>query len=267
MTSAPVTPAIERSLVLRAPPDRVWNALTRPDELSKWLGQRADLRLEVGYDGWIEWDGHGRYPLRVEEVVAPSRFAWRWMNKPAEVIDLTRATLVEWMLEPTPFGGTRLHLRETGFDSTDRRAGNAMGWLAELGDLLEYVAEQPRDVGVRRTWQLDAPAGLVWAALADQGRLAAWWAGAPGTDVRVESIEPETYIAWLWAPATNAPADASDEVAVEWALEADDGGQTKLRLLMTGFVTGEALREGAAFIDDVALPALERLLGARAGSA
>lgn len=260
-------PAIERSLTLRASPERVWAALTQPAELSQWLGQGADVRLEVGYDGWIEWDGHGRYPLRVVEVIAPRRFAWRWMNQPAEIIDPSRATLVEWDLEPIPSGGTRIRLRESGFTSPDGRTGNAMGWLSELGDLLEYVAEQPRDVGVRRTWQLDAPAGLVWAALTDDGRLAAWWAGAPGTDVRVESVEPETYVAWLWAPATDAPTDASDDVAVEWALEADADGQTKLRLLMTGFVTGEALREGAAFIDDVALPALERLLGAGAASA
>jgi len=265
MNTAPATPTIERSLVLRASPERVWNALTRADELSKWLGQRADLRLEVGYDGWIEWDGHGRYPLRVEEVVAPNRFAWRWMNKPADVIDLARATLVEWVLEPTPFGGTRLRLRESGFDSTDRRTGNAMGWMAELGDLLEYVAEQPRDVGVRRTWQLAASPERGWAAFVDNADLAAWWRGAPGADPRVESVEQGTYVAWLWAPATDAPAHARDEVSVEWALEADEDGATKLRLLMTGFVSGEALREAAAYIDDVAWPALERLLSAGRG--
>ncbi len=253
-------PAIERSLVLRASPERVWAALTQSDELSQWLGQGADVRLEVGYDGWIEWDGHGRYPLRVVEVAAPSRFAWRWMNKPAEVIDPDRATLVEWDLEPIPSGGTRLRLRESGFDSADGRAGNAMGWLSELGDLLEYVAEQPRDVGVRRTWQVAAPSDRVWSAFSDPVGLATWWRDAPGSELRVESVETGTYVAWLWAPTTDAPADPSDEVSVEWALEDEDGGTTKLRLLMTGFVTGEALREAAAYVDDVAWPGLERLL-------
>ena len=261
MNPSLTTPAIERSLVLRASPERVWAALTQSDVLSQWLGQGADIRLEVGYDGWIEWDDHGRYPLRVVEIVAPRRFAWRWMNKPAEVIDASRATLVEWDLEPISSGGTRLRLRESGFTSTDGRAGNAMGWLSELGDLLEYVADQPRDVGVRRTWQVAAPSERVWSAFADPAGLAAWWNGAPGSDLQVESIEPETYVAWLWAPATDAPTETSDEVSVEWALEPEADGQTKLRLLMTGFVTGEALREAAAFIDDMAWPALERLLG------
>jgi uncharacterized protein YndB with AHSA1/START domain len=261
MNASLTTPAIERSLVLRAAPERVWAALTRSDELSQWLGQAADVRLEVGYDGWIEWDGHGRFPLRVEEVVAPRRFAFRWMNEPADVIDPRRATLVEWDLEPAESGGTVLRLRESGFDSTSRRAGNAMGWLSELGELLEYVADEPGDVGVRRTWQLDASVARAWSAFTDAALLAAWWKGAPGSDVRVESIEPETYVAWLWAPATDAPVDAGDEVSIEWALEADADDGTKLRLLMTGFVTGQALREAAAFIDDVAWPALDRLLG------
>ena len=73
MTLATTIPAIERTLVLRASPARVWRALTDAGELSHWFGQAADLRPEVGYDGWMEWDGHGRYAMRVEEADAPLR--------------------------------------------------------------------------------------------------------------------------------------------------------------------------------------------------
>ena len=44
MTLTTTIPAIERTLVLRASPERVWRALTDSDELSQWVGQRADLR-------------------------------------------------------------------------------------------------------------------------------------------------------------------------------------------------------------------------------
>lgn len=264
MRSAPATPAIDRSLVLRASPERVWNALTRAEELSLWLGQGADLRLEVGYDGWVEWDGHGRYPLRVVEVVAPSRFAFRWMNEPAEVIDLRRATLVEWTLEPTASGGTLLRLRESGFDSMAGRTGNAVGWLGELGDLLEFVADDPGDVGVRRYWRVEAPAEAVWRAFSEPDRRGAWWdadhlAGRDGQ--RVEHVEPGTYLAWAWAPP-GAPADPAHEISAEWGLEPMTDGQTAIRLLMTGFVGSQALHEAAAYVDDTAMPALLGLLAA-----
>jgi uncharacterized protein YndB with AHSA1/START domain len=261
MNSAVATPAIERSLVLQATPERVWNALTRPEELSKWLGQRADVKLEAGYDGWIEWDGHGRYPLRVVEVEAPRRFTFRWMNEPAEALDPVRATLVEWDLEATASGGTRLHLRESGFDSMAGRAGNAVGWLGELGELVEYVAGEPGDVGVRRSWQLDAPPEVVWRAFDDPDRLAAWWDArvlADRGEQRIEHAEPETYVAWAWTPP-GEPADAALQVSAEWGLEPAADDRTELRLLMTGFVGSQGLREAAAYVDDAALPALRRL--------
>lgn len=95
MTDLATTAAIERFLDLRATPERVWQALTDPDQLASWFGQRADLRPEPGYDGWMEWDGHGRFAMRVEEAVAPTRLVVRWMNEPDVALDPGRSTLVE----------------------------------------------------------------------------------------------------------------------------------------------------------------------------
>src|SRR6266508_6350305 len=39
---------VTRSVVLPAPPDEVWVMLTRPEELSAWLGEVVELELEPG---------------------------------------------------------------------------------------------------------------------------------------------------------------------------------------------------------------------------
>jgi uncharacterized protein YndB with AHSA1/START domain len=48
-----VQPAIERTLRLRASPARVWRALTEPEELNHWFGQRCEIDLRPTGDAWM----------------------------------------------------------------------------------------------------------------------------------------------------------------------------------------------------------------------
>jgi hypothetical protein len=56
MTGTLTTPTIDRWLHLRAAPERVWRALTVPEELAAWFGQRADPRefvpVAISYATW-----------------------------------------------------------------------------------------------------------------------------------------------------------------------------------------------------------------------
>src|SRR6478735_7422917 len=70
--------AIERQVDFRAGPERVWRAITDDRELSTWFGQDAHLVLQEGGLGWFEWDGHGRFPVRVERLDPPRLLVWRW---------------------------------------------------------------------------------------------------------------------------------------------------------------------------------------------
>jgi uncharacterized protein YndB with AHSA1/START domain len=139
MTDAPTqpetVPAIERELSLAASPERVWRALTDPAELSAWFPQRADIQPVPGYVGWMEWDGYGRYAVRVEEVEPLRRFVCRGEPDVGAGVDAPGATTVEWTLTPRPDGGTILHLRESGFLTPEARAGNEDGWTEELAEL------------------------------------------------------------------------------------------------------------------------------------
>ena len=280
MTLTSTIPAIERTLDLRAAPDRVWRALTDADELSQWFGQRADLRPEVGYDGWMEWDGHGRYAMRVEEADAPRRFAVRWMNSQDVPLDPARSSLVEWDLEPTPTGGTRLHLRESGFRDLESRAGNTVGWLAEQAELVQLLATEPWEAGIRRTYTFRSSPDRVWDAFADTEQFHAWWGGGEPTTLRpgalgwwdwpsegrfayrIERVEPPSYLAWTWTVTPDTALDEATEVLrTEWAFEAREDGGTDLHLFESGFTGPDHHRQNSGGWDTDVSPALRQALG------
>lgn len=130
---------IERSMELDLPVDRVWAALTDPDELSSWFSDEADFLPRPGYEGSVTWEKHGSFPLRVEEVEEPRRLSWRWTHEAGGAFVMEESTLVEWTLTATDGGGTRLELRESGFPTDARLAENRGGWTAELGHLVAFL--------------------------------------------------------------------------------------------------------------------------------
>jgi uncharacterized protein YndB with AHSA1/START domain len=135
-----VLPAIERSLELSAPPERVWRAISEPEELARWFPQRAEWDLRPGGEGSFFWEGHGSFPVRVEAVDPPRYLAWRWGREAEEDPGTAEsATLVEWWLDARRDGGTTLRLRESGFRFDTHRTGNEEGWTEELGELVEML--------------------------------------------------------------------------------------------------------------------------------
>ena len=132
--------AIERIVELSVPRERVWRAITEPEELARWFPQKAEWEPEPGREGVFTWDGYGGYAVRVEAAEAPSYLAWRWANQADTPLDsATEVTLVEWWLEERADGGTTLRMQESGFTTREHREGNAQGWDEELGELRELL--------------------------------------------------------------------------------------------------------------------------------
>ena len=112
---------------LRHPPQRVWRALTDPDELRAWAPFEADGSLgTVGATVKLTWVGT---PTAIDTIVTRA--------DPPRVLEY-RDT--RWELEPVT-GGTRLTLWAT----IDRRfiAWGAAGWHISLDVLDRLLAGTP----------------------------------------------------------------------------------------------------------------------------
>jgi uncharacterized protein YndB with AHSA1/START domain len=154
MTQSGLSPEmsrIDQTIDIDAPPERVWRALIRADELSAWFKVTIDGALEPGAEVWMTSQHEGyvgqRFRVRIVEMTEPRRFAWQW--HPGEVdpsVDYAREpmTTVTFTLEATG-AGTRLHVAETRFDAIalTRRTrvyrDNSQGWGEVLGWLRSHV--------------------------------------------------------------------------------------------------------------------------------
>jgi uncharacterized protein YndB with AHSA1/START domain len=93
---------VTREVVLEAPLDEVWDALTDPEQLEEWFANDVELDLEPGGDGVFRWDDGEERRVVVEEVEAGRRFAYSW-DEGSVAIELEEVE-----------EGTRVLVTETG---------------------------------------------------------------------------------------------------------------------------------------------------------
>ena len=145
------TDTIETVLDLPHPQQKVWNAITTPEGLSGWFGNRVTMTLEEGTPIHFEWNEYGDVGGMIETVEAMSCFAYRWRaHGVAEDIEMTAAnsTLVTFELTPLSENQTKLRVVETGFANLPpemrelSHRENSHGWEIELGELVEFLSKE-----------------------------------------------------------------------------------------------------------------------------
>jgi uncharacterized protein YndB with AHSA1/START domain len=150
---ATTTDRIEKEIVIRAPRDRVWKAISDPVEFGAWF--KVDFMgapFEAGkpVHGKMTYPGHegAPYEMVVDRIEAPRLFSFRWHPygiDPSVDYSAEPMTLVEFVLEEVA-GGTRLTITESGFDGIPlaRRAEafrmNSHGWETQIHNIEAYVA-------------------------------------------------------------------------------------------------------------------------------
>ena len=135
------TQTISMEYDLPHPPARVWRALTDPELLAKWV-MANDMRPVVGHAFTFRaeptpwWDGIVHCEVLESDPPRLLRYSWR-SGPESSPLD----TVVTWTLTPTPSGGTRLALEQSGFLPANAFAydGARMGWERMVGQGLTQV--------------------------------------------------------------------------------------------------------------------------------
>jgi uncharacterized protein YndB with AHSA1/START domain len=149
-TNPTTTDRIQKQVVLRATPARVWRALSTAREFGAWFGAKLLDELAPGkaVQMTIEYKGKElTMAMQIERMEPERLLSFRWHPFAVDAsVDYTREpmTLVEIALAAVP-EGTQLTVTESGFDKlpVSRRAQafemNAGGWAAQLENIARHV--------------------------------------------------------------------------------------------------------------------------------
>ena len=144
--------SIEKEIVVRASKERVYAALTTPDQFVKWFALGVEGKLDTaGERPILDFGEFGKFKIFVVAANPYDYFAYRCVPGSiycpqgflGDVLEHP-STLVEFTLE-TVAGGTRVHLKESGIASLPAEVieqtlqGNDDGWAFMIGRLEEYL--------------------------------------------------------------------------------------------------------------------------------
>lgn len=146
------TDRIEREILLKAPRDRVWRALTNAEEFGRWFGVDLSgqtfaaggrVRGRILHPAYT----HVVFDIDIEKMEPPLYLSWRWHPAAIEKgVDYSseKRTLVEFDLKEVA-EGTMLRVTESGFDQVPaaRRAEafrmNSGGWEQQVKNIERHV--------------------------------------------------------------------------------------------------------------------------------
>ena len=157
------TDRIEKKVLLRAPRERVWRAISDARQFGSWFGIEFDgpfvagartigkmvpttvdleaARRQKQYEGF-------KFEFAIDRIEPQRLFSFRWHPfavEPGVDYSKEQPTLVTFELEEAA-GGTMLTVSESGFDRIplERRAkafaANEQGWAAQLKLIEKYLA-------------------------------------------------------------------------------------------------------------------------------
>jgi len=152
--SSPVPDRIDKQVLLRAPRERVWRAVSDSAEFGRWFRVRFDGPFVVGAAVRARVIDPPRYAhltfvVEVEALEPMNLFSYRWHPAaldPAVDYSSEPTTKVTFTLEDAP-GGTLLRVSETGFQALPpaRRAHvfdlNESGWEEQMRRVESHVSQ------------------------------------------------------------------------------------------------------------------------------
>jgi uncharacterized protein YndB with AHSA1/START domain len=163
-----ITMRFER--LIPQPVERVWAALTEPEELNAWFYPFQGT-LAAGETVLIPWEENGGLSSTVVEFDPPRVFAWTWQKAGDP------ESIVRWELSPESSGTRFVLTHALPILAANEPTDTLAGWHEHLDTLVDYLA------GQRRAWSSEH-----WRRLKDQYAVATERERVPGDDGIVETI-------------------------------------------------------------------------------
>lgn len=152
---------IEHTVVLAAPPERVFAALTQPEEITRWWGDdsvywmtNVQQSLRPGgpadYFGTFTANDNVSGPSSgrafgssgVTRAADPPRML-EYTRKYSDGIPCAEETIIRYELEPHE-AGTRLTVRHRGFETEEMGEQHIHGWERAFSWLDDYLTTESR---------------------------------------------------------------------------------------------------------------------------
>lgn len=197
---------VRQSILIPTSRERVWQAITEPEQIAQWLlppALGAQLKLSAG--GELHMDMFGmEVPLATLEIIEPSQRVTTY-GLPDRLIATTYVLGEE-------DGGTCVTVTMTGFEALpenarqDRLGPSGAAWEKGLANLKAYLAgaelpfpqgyvaalfgyrrETKQTFAVERSIWIAAPLERVWQAVTDPVQIERWF--SPGTAWQLTTLE------------------------------------------------------------------------------
>lgn len=132
-------PDIRQTVILRAPIEKVWKAVSTAEGIAAWFMPPSDFRTEIGFEFLLNAGPFGQSPCKVTEVDPPNRLSFNWGKdwtltfELAELQGETEFTLIH-------AGWTADMATEFGEPHDIVRGRMDQGWTGILQKLSGYVA-------------------------------------------------------------------------------------------------------------------------------
>ncbi len=144
---------IERTILLPVPRERVWDAVTKPEQFARWFGVVSAMDFRVGGTIHFSWENKPcPYPGAIEVIEPIQRFVFRWPSYAIAHPEMTFATVPSTLVDITleeQADQTLLTLVESGFASQPQsvpaeelKRSNQDGWQECLNGLQAYLQSQ-----------------------------------------------------------------------------------------------------------------------------
>lgn len=139
-------PSLTLKRYLKAPPEKVYTAWTKPENLMRWFGPaggdmkeaKADARVGGKFAaGFVTPDGERHDVSGIYREVVPNKklvFTWAWRTTPE------RESLLTLTFKPDGDGTMFTLLHEQFFDQA-ARDGHERGWTGTMDKLASFVAQ------------------------------------------------------------------------------------------------------------------------------